>query len=45
VRDVAAVHQTVWPEEQNKRGIVNLNVLAGGRAAVQILQQEPGVSE
>jgi hypothetical protein len=45
VRDVAAVHSSLWPEDQYERGIVNLNVLAGGRAAVQILQQEPGVSE
>jgi len=45
VRDVAAVHSSLWPEDHNERGILNLNVLAGGRAAVQIVQQEPGVSE
>jgi hypothetical protein len=45
VRDVAAVHSTLWPEDHNERGILNVNVLAGGRAAVQIVQQEPGVSE
>ncbi len=36
VRDVAAVHSSLWPEDHNERGIVNLNVLAGGRAAIQI---------
>jgi len=45
VRDVVAVHSSLWPEDHNERGILNLNVLAGGRAAVQIVQQEPGVSE
>lgn len=33
VRDIAAVHSTLWPEDQYERGILNLNVLAG---AVQI---------
>jgi hypothetical protein len=27
VRDVAAVHSTLWPEDHNDRGILNLNVL------------------
>ena len=27
VRDVAAVHSTLWPEDHNERGILNLNVL------------------
>jgi hypothetical protein len=45
VRDVVAVHSSLWPQDHNERGILNLNVLAGGRAAVQIVQQEPGVSE
>jgi len=45
VRDVVAVHSSLWPEDHNERGILNLNVLAGGRAAVQIVQEEPGVSE
>jgi len=45
VRDVAAVHSSLWPEDHNERGILNLSVLAGGRAAVQIVQQEPGASD
>ncbi len=39
VRDVAAVHATLWPEDQYERGILNLNVLAGGRAAVQVVEK------
>jgi hypothetical protein len=27
VRDVAVVHSTLWPEDHNERGILNLNVL------------------
>jgi hypothetical protein len=27
VRDVAAVHSTLWPEDHNERGILNLAVL------------------
>jgi hypothetical protein len=27
VRDVTAVHSTLWPEDHNERGILNLNVL------------------
>jgi hypothetical protein len=48
-RDVAAMHSNLWPEDHNERGILNLNVLAGGRAAIQVLHQESkpesGVSE
>jgi hypothetical protein len=29
VRDVAAVHSTLWPEDHNERGILNLAVLIG----------------
>ena len=29
VRDVAAVHSTLWPEDHNERGILNLGVLIG----------------
>jgi hypothetical protein len=29
VRDVAAVHSTLWPEDHNERGILNLAVLTG----------------
>jgi len=45
VRDVAAVHSSLWPEDHNERGILNLNVLAGDRAAVQIAETDKGVSE
>jgi hypothetical protein len=49
VRDVMAIGSTLWPEDHNERGILNLNVLAGGRAAIQVLHQdskpESGVSE
>ncbi len=41
VRDVAAVHSSLWPEDHNERGILNLNVLAGNVA----LQVKSGVSE
>jgi hypothetical protein len=29
VRDVAAVHSTLWPEDHNERGILNLDILTG----------------
>ena len=29
VRDVVAVHSTLWPEDHNERGILNLAVLTG----------------
>ena len=29
VRDVAAVHSTLWPEEHNERGILNIGILIG----------------
>jgi hypothetical protein len=29
VRDVAAVHSTLWPEDHNERGILNLGILIG----------------
>jgi hypothetical protein len=29
VRDVAAVHSTLWPEDHNERGILNVAVLTG----------------
>ena len=45
VRDVAAVHSSLWPEDHNERGILNLNVLAGGGALVQIAETDKGVSE
>jgi len=45
VRDVVAVHSSLWPEDHNERGILNLNVLAGGRAAVQIVERSEGISE
>src|SRR5260370_36595047 len=41
VRDVVAVHSSLWPEDHNERGILNLNVLAGNVA----LQVKSGVSE
>jgi hypothetical protein len=40
VRDVAAVGSTLWPEDHNERGMLNLNVLAGGKAAVQIIDYQ-----
>jgi hypothetical protein len=45
VRDVVAVHSSLWPEDQYERGILNLNVLAGGRAAIQIVERSEGKSE
>ena len=44
VRDVVMIGSTLWPEDHNERGILNVAVLAGGKAAVQIVRQEPGVS-
>ena len=41
----AAVHSSLWPEDHNERGILNVAVLAGGRALVQIAQTDKGVSE
>lgn len=35
VRDVAAVHSSLWPEDHNERGILNLDVLTG-KVAIQI---------
>jgi len=29
VRDVAAVHSTLWPEDHNERGILNIGILTG----------------
>ena len=29
VRDVAAVHSTLWPEDHNERGILNVGILTG----------------
>jgi len=40
VRDVAAVGSSLWPEDQYERGILNLHVLAGGKAAVQIIDKQ-----
>jgi len=37
VRDVMVIGSTLWPEDHNERGILNVNVLAAGRAAVQIV--------
>jgi hypothetical protein len=39
VRDVAAVGSSLWPEDHNERGILNVNVLAG-KAAVQIIDSQ-----
>ena len=44
-RDVAAMHSSLWPDDHNERGILNLNVLAGGKAAVQIVERSEGMSE
>jgi len=40
VRDVVMIGSTLWPEDQYERGILNLNVLAGGKAAVQIINEQ-----
>ena len=40
VRDVVMIGSTLWPEDPNERGILNLNVLAGGKAAVQIIDSQ-----
>jgi hypothetical protein len=40
VRDVAAVHSTLWPEDHNERGILNLAVLTG---QVNVWNAETGV--
>jgi len=40
VRDVVMIGSTLWPEDQYERGILNLNVLAGGLAAVKIEQKQ-----
>jgi hypothetical protein len=45
VRDVVAIGSTLWPEDHNERGILNVNVLAMGAAAVRIVEPERGVSE
>ena len=44
-KDVAAVAQSVWPETQAERGILNLNVLAGGKAAVQVINRSGSVDD
>jgi hypothetical protein len=44
VRDVAAVHSTLWPEDQNERGILNLNVLCN-KSLVQVVQPLPDSKE
>jgi hypothetical protein len=40
VRDVAAVHSTLWPEDHNERGILNLALLTG---QVNVWHAETGV--
>jgi hypothetical protein len=40
VRDVAAVHSTLWPEDHNERGILNLAVLTG---QVNVWNAETGI--
>jgi len=40
VRDVVMIGSTLWPEDHNERGILNVNVLAGGKAAVQIINEQ-----
>jgi hypothetical protein len=45
VRDVAAVHSTLWPEDQVERGILNLNVLIRRKSLVQFMQASPEESE
>ena len=44
VRDVAAVHSSLWPAEQNKGSILNLAVMIGDRRPTRIKTAE-GVSE
>jgi hypothetical protein len=44
VRDVAAVHSTLWPEDHNERGILNLNVLCN-KSLVQVVQPLPDSKE
>jgi hypothetical protein len=39
VRDVAAVHSTLWPEDHNERGILNIGVLTG---AIPVYDAETG---
>jgi hypothetical protein len=40
VRDVAAVHSTLWPEDHNERGILNIGVLIGTTPPKNIKQIE-----
>ena len=44
VRDVVAVHSSLWPEDHNERGILNVQVLAG-QVAVQVASSAGEVSE
>jgi len=39
VRDVAAVHSTLWPEDHNERGILNVGILTG---AIPVYDAETG---
>jgi hypothetical protein len=39
VRDVAVVHSSLWPEDHNERGILNVAVLAG-QVAIQAAKVE-----
>jgi hypothetical protein len=39
VRDVAAVHSSLWPEDHNERGILNIGVLTG---AIPVYDAETG---
>jgi hypothetical protein len=39
VRDVAAVHSTLWPEDHNERGILNIGILTG---AIPVYRAETG---
>jgi aminomuconate-semialdehyde/2-hydroxymuconate-6-semialdehyde dehydrogenase len=45
VRDVAAVHSTLWPEDQVECGILNLKVLTSRKSLVQFVQAFPEESE
>jgi hypothetical protein len=38
VRDVAAVHSTLWPEDHNERGILNVGILTG---AIPVYDAKP----
>ena len=39
MRDVAAVHSTLWPEDHNERGILSIGVLTG---AIPVYDAETG---